>query len=63
MNKDGKIWEWSDSEFLSFLYTERDREYSKHSEWGVNFWAVGAAIIGLLGYAYHAISEDYCSFD
>lgn len=63
MNKDSKIWEWTDSEFLSFLYTERDREYSKHSEWGVNFWAVGAAIIGMLGYAYHAISEDYCSFD
>lgn len=63
MNKDSKIWEWTDSEFLSFLYTERDREYSKHSEWGVNFWVVGAAIIGMLGYAYHAISEDYCSFD
>ena len=63
MNKNAKIWEWSDSDFLNFLYTERDREYSKHSEWGVNFWAVGAAIIGLLGYAYHAISEDYCSFD
>lgn len=63
MNKDGKIWEWSDSEFLSFLYTERDREYSKHSEWGVNFWVVGAAIIGLLGYAYHAIAKDYDLFD
>ena len=63
MNKNTKIWELSDSEFLNFLYTERDREYSKHSEWGVNFWVVGAAIIGLLGYAYHAIAKDYNLFD
>ena len=63
MDKDHKIWEMSDADFLNFLYQEREREYSKSSSWGINFWVVGAAIIGLLGYAYHAISEDYCSFD
>ena len=63
MDKDHKIWEMSDADFLNFLYQEREREYSKSAAWGINFWVVGAAIIGLLGYAYHAISEDYCSFD
>ena len=63
MDKNHKIWEMSDADFLNFLYQEREREYSKSSSWGINFWVVGAAIIGLLGYAYHAISEDYCSFD
>lgn len=63
MDKDHRIWEMSDADFLNFLYQEREREYSKSSSWGINFWAVGAAIIGLLGYAYHAISKDYCSFD
>jgi hypothetical protein len=63
MDKDHKIWEMSDADFLNFLYQEREREYSKSASWGINFWVVGAAIIGLLGYAYHAISEDYCSFD
>lgn len=63
MDQDHKIWEMSDADFLNFLYQEREREYSKSASWGINFWVVGAAIIGLLGYAYHAISEDYCSFD
>lgn len=63
MNKDSKIWELSDSDFLNFLYTERNREYSKHSEWGVNFWVIVAAIVGLFGYAYHTISSDYLHFD
>ena len=63
MNKGHKIWESSDSEFLSFLYAERDREYSKYSAWGVNFWVAGAAVIGLLGYAYSQISQDYDAFD
>ena len=63
MDKDHKIWEMSDADFLNFLYQEREREYSKTASWGINFWVVGAAIIGLLGYAYHAISEDYCSFE
>ena len=63
MDKDHKIWEMSDADFLNFLYQEREREYSKSSSWGINFWVVGAAIVALLGYAYNSIAEDYSSFD
>lgn len=59
MDKNHKIWESSDSEFLSFLYAERDRENAMASAWGINFWVVGAAILCLLGYAYSQISVDY----
>ena len=31
MNKDSKIWDLPDSDFLNFLYNERNREFSKHS--------------------------------
>ena len=62
MDKNHQIYELSDSEFLSFLYAERDREFSKFSSWGVNFWVAGVAIIGLLGYAYSQISIDYDTF-
>ena len=63
MDKDHKIWEMSDADFLNFLYQEREREYSKSAAWGINFWVVGAAIVALLGYAYNSIAEDYSSFD
>lgn len=63
MDKDHRIWEMSDADFLNFLYQEREREYSKSASWGINFWVVGAAIVALLGYAYHSISEDYQLFD
>ena len=62
MDKDHKIWESSDSEFLSFLYAERDRENAMSAAWGINYWVVGAAILGLLGYAYGQISTDYEEF-
>ena len=57
-----KISESSDSDFLNYLYAERDREYSVSQAWGVNPWIVGAAIIGLLGYAYHQIADHYDAF-
>ena len=63
MDKDHKIWEMSDGDFLNFLYQEREREYSKSSAWGINFWVVGAAIVALLGYAYNSIADGYSSFD
>lgn len=62
MDKDHKIWESSDSEFLSFLYAERDRENAMSAAWGINYWVVGAAVLGLLGYAYSQISTDYEEF-
>lgn len=63
MDKDSKIWELPDGEFLNFLYNERNREFSKHSNWGVNFWVASASIIALLAYAYHSISVDYELFN
>lgn len=63
MNKDSMIWELPDGEFLNFLYNERNREFSKHYKWGVNFWIASDSIIALLAYAYHAISVDYYTFD
>lgn len=62
MDKDHKIWESSDSEFLSFLYAERDRENAMSAAWGINYWVVGAAVLGLLGYAYSQISANYEEF-
>ena len=63
MDKDHKIWDSSDSEFLSFLYAERDRENAMSAAWGINYWVVAAAILGLLGYAYSRISDNYEEFD
>lgn len=62
MDKDHKIWESSDADFLSFLYAERDRENAMSAAWGINYWVVGAAVLGLLGYAYSQISTDYEEF-
>jgi len=62
LDKDHKIWDSSDSEFLSFLYAERDRENAMSAAWGINYWIVAAAILGLLGYAYSRISDNYDEF-
>lgn len=35
-----RITELSDSEFLSFLYTEREREHSLNQYQGWNIWAI-----------------------
>ncbi len=63
MDKDHKIWESSDSEFLSFLYAERDRENAMSAAWGINYWVVAAAILGMLGYAYGRISDNYDEYN
>lgn len=63
MENERKIWESSDGEFLRFLQAERNRESAISSAWGINYWIVGAAIIGLLGYAFHQISNEYDSFN
>lgn len=62
MDNGHKIWESSDSEFLSFLYAERDRENAMSAALGINYWVVGAAILGLLGYAYSRMSDNYEEF-
>ena len=39
------ITDLTDAEFLSFLYSERDREESLNSYQGWNVWAVAGALI------------------
>ena len=51
-NKSNRITELSDSEFLSFLYSERDREESLNHFQGWNIWAVIGAMITVICTAY-----------
>lgn len=50
--KESKITGMSDSEFLSFLYSEREREESLNSYQGWNLWAVIGAMITVICTAY-----------
>ena len=43
--KKENIIELSDSEFLSYLYAERDREESLNSYQGWNIWAIVGALV------------------
>ena len=45
----------SDTEFISFLYSERDRENSLSLYQGWNYWALIGAIITILSVAYSAL--------
>ena len=47
-NKENKIKEMSDAEFLSFLYSERDREEKISIFQGWNIWAILGAIITIV---------------
>ena len=51
-HKSFKIAELSDGEFLSFLYSERDREESLNHFQGWNIWAVVGAMITVICTAY-----------
>ena len=50
-----KLTEMSDAEFLSFLYSEREREESLNSYQGWNLWAAFGAIITVACTAYNII--------
>ena len=52
-NKSNRITELPDSEFLSFLYSERDREESLNHFQGWNIWAVIGAMITVICTAYN----------
>ena len=47
-----KLAEMSDAEFLSFLYSEREREESLNSYQGWNLWAAVGAMITVACAAY-----------
>lgn len=53
--KKTRIPELSDSEFISFLYAERDRENNLSQYQGWNYWALIGAIITILSVAYASI--------
>lgn len=54
-NKKTTIPDFSDIDFISFLYSERDRENSLTQYHGWNYWALIGAIITILSIAYAAL--------
>lgn len=54
-NNKSTIPDLSDTEFISFLYSERDRENSLSLYQGWNYWALIGAIITILSVAYSAL--------
>lgn len=54
-NKKTTIPDFSDIDFISFLYSERDRENSLSQYHGWNYWALIGAIITILSLAYAAL--------
>lgn len=55
------ISELPDSDFLFFLYSERDRENSLRQYQGWNIWALAGAIITVLCAGYYVIKNDSSS--
>lgn len=54
-----RLTELSDSEFLSFLYSERDREESLTSYQGWSIWAIWGAIVTVTIAIYSILSNHY----
>lgn len=61
-DKSKRITELSDSDFLSFLYAEREREESQNNYQGWNLWAIGGAIIAVVCAAY-SLSRNNMDID
>lgn len=57
------ILEFSDAEFLSFLYSERDRENSLSQRAGWNNWALVGAFVATVCAGYAIVKEAGCSFN
>lgn len=56
------IGDLTDAEFLSFLYSERDREDSLSQWQGWNNWALAGAFVAVMWTAY-SIWKDHCYVD
>ena len=48
----------SDSEFLSFLFSERDRENSQRQYQGWNLWALAGALVTVVCTGYHVVKGN-----
>lgn len=60
-NKNDRIIGLSDSEFLSFLYAERDRENNLRQFQGWNIWALVGAIVAVCCASYYIIKDNWSS--
>ena len=61
--KNKRIIELSDADFLAYLYAERDREESLSKFQGWNIWAVAGAMVTVLCAGYSLLSRNKCSLD
>lgn len=62
-NKSNRITELQDSDFLSFLYSERDREESQNSYQGWNLWAAVGAMVTVACATYGIICSHMGEID
>ncbi len=60
-NKNDRIIGLSDSEFLSFLYAERDRENDHRQFQGWNIWALAGAIVTVCCAIYYIVKDNWGS--
>lgn len=62
-NKSNRITELQDSDFLSFLYSERDREESLNHFQGWNLWAVVGAMATMICTLYGILCKYHAEID
>ena len=62
-NKSNRITELPDSEFLSFLYSERDREKGFVTLQGWNLWALAGAAVNVIWALYDILCKHHAEID
>ena len=62
-NKSNRITELPDSEFLSFLYSERDREDGLVTFQGWNLWAIAGATVTVICTLYGILCKHHAEID
>lgn len=62
-NKSNRITELQDSEFLSFLYSEKNREEGLVTYQGWNLWAIAGAIVTVLCALYSVLCKYHAEID
>ena len=54
-----RVDEWDDTDFLSYLYSEREREHSQSQYQGWNNWALAGALIMAICAAYNTWKDCF----
>ena len=62
-NKSNRITELQDSDFLSFLYSEREREEGFVTYQGWNLWAIAGSIVTVICTLYCILCKHYSEID